>query len=656
MDPKESKADPIEPYVPAETTLPELTVRAVVVGILMAVILGAANAYLGLRAGLTVSATFPAAVVAMAAMRILRGSILEENIARTAGTTGEALVAGAIFTIPAFVLSGVWTELHYWDSTLIMMAGGILGVLFIITLRRPLVVDSNLPFPESVATAELVKAGQHGATGASYVFGAMGLSALIELFKNSNGVQLFRDSASHFFQFAASKISLLDRERFYAGGLYLESPSASPALVGVGFIVGQRVGSVLFCGAVLGWCVLVPLGIFLNPELAAEASGETFWETAADQVWRNQVRPLAVGTMIVAAFHTLWGLRRSLLDGVSRALRDLKLSQTGVRKISRLDTDLDLRKVGAAIALCSLPLGALYFYFTGAMVAAVLLTLVMILLGFLFCSVAGYLVGVIGGSNSPISGLTLSALLISALLMVMLGATGIGGVAAVLAVAGVVCCAAAMSGDLLQDLKVGQILGGTPWRMELVEVITVATLALVLVLPMMALDAVYGIGGKELPAPQAGLMALLAKGVVGGQMPWALVLMGMLLAVALLLIRAPSPMVIAVGMYLPLYSTTAIFVGSLIRVIFEKCATRRGLSAEEKATAENTGVLLASGMVAGESLMAVLLAFVVLGTNLSQSTFRLPTIYTAAWPGLLVFLILATVLVRIPIQSVRSLR
>ena len=449
---------------------------------------------------------------------------------------------------------------------------------------------------------------------------------------------------------------MLGADRFYTGGLYLESPSASPALVGVGFIVGPRISSVLLAGAVMSWFFLVPLGTFLNPELAEEVGGDVSWASVAEEVWRNQVRPLAVGTMIVAAFHALWGLRRSLFDGISRAVHDLQLAKTGRRQINRLDTDIDLKKVAAAVALSSIPLFALYFYFTKAIVASGVLTLVMILLGFLFCAVAGYLVGLIGGSNSPVSGLTLSALLISALLMVMLGATGLAGVAAVLAVAGVVCCSAAVAGDMLQDLKVGHILGGTPRAMERAEIIGAIGASLVLALPLMALHRVYGIGGRELPAPQAGLMSLMATGIVGGDMPWALVIMGIFFAVGLIFLRAPSPMLIAVGMYLPFFSTASIFVGSVIRWILEKRVASRGFSTQERTKAQNTGILLASGMVAGESLMAVLLAFMVIGVGLGEGAFQLPTLYTGAWPGLVVFLILLYVLVRIPIQSVTANR
>lgn len=661
MDDPESQRGELKPYIPADSTEPELTVRAVVLGVLMTLVLGAANAYLGLRAGMTVSAIFPAAIVAMAVLRGMGNSgagssILEENIARTAGGVGQALVSGAIFTLPAFVISGTWKSLHYLDSTLIMLVGGVLGVLFVIVLRRTLVVDSDLPYPESVAVAEITKAGQRGATGARYVFGAMGLSGLVELLKNSAGLRLFQDSTARFFPFRSSKITLLGTDRFYSGGLYLESPSASPALLGVGFIVGPKVCSVLLSGAVTGWLVLVPLGLFLNPGLAGQVAKGASWALVAEEVWRNQVRPLAVGAMIVAAFQTLWGMRVSISHGISRAIRDARLAKAGQKQTNRLDTDLDLSKSALAIGLCSIPLFALYLYFTKAIVASGVLTVVMLLLGFLFCAVGGYLAGLIGSSNSPISGLTLSTLLIAALLMVVLGATGSGGVAAVLAVAGVVCCSSGVAGDMLQDLKVGHILGGTPWKMELAEIIGAVAAALVLTFPLMALDAVYHFGGRDLPAPQAGLMALLAKGIVGGELPWALVIMGIFFAVGLILIGAPSPMLIAVGMYLPFFSTAAIFVGGIFRWIFDRRTVRKGLSAQDRAKAENIGVLLASGMIAGESLMAVLLAFVVLGGNLAKRSLHLPTLYMAAWPGLVVFLAVAYILAWMPIRAVTARR
>jgi len=335
-----------KPFVPAESELKELTVKAVGLGVIMAVILGAANAYLGMKAGLTVAATFPAAVVAMAALRALKGTILEENIARTTASVGEALVAGAIFTIPAFVISGVWSELHYWESTLIMLIGGVLGVLFVTILRRSLVEEAELPFPESVAAAEIVKAGQGGQTGAGVVFVSMGLAALWEMVKNSNGIHIVADYTRTYFTMAKSKISMLGHSYNFGGGFLGESPAASPALIGVGFIVGLRVSAVLFAGAVLGWLVFVPLGIFMNPALGDLVSHGHTWMEVAEEVWFKQIRPFAVGTMIVAAFYTLYNLKDSLFAGISKAITDLRAKENKEREVTRLEVDLDFKKVG----------------------------------------------------------------------------------------------------------------------------------------------------------------------------------------------------------------------------------------------------------------------------------------------------------------------
>jgi len=645
---------PFKPYVSADTSMPELTVRAVLLGVVMAIVLGAANAYLGMRVGLTVAATFPAAVVAMAALRPFKGSILEENIARTTASVGEALVAGAIFTLPAFVISGVWDSLDFLDSTLIMAIGGTLGVLFVIVLRRTLVEDETLAFPESVAAAEIVKAGQKGETGAKYVMGGIGFGALWELFKNDYGVRLVGDHIDGFVRFAHSKITMLGREFGYSGGLMLQTPSASPMLMGVGFIIGFRISSVLFAGAVMGWWLLVPLAVFLNPDLSALADSQG-WQTVSNNVWRLQVRPLAVGTMIVAAFWTLWNLRVTLFGGISRAIKDLAAAKLGTHVIDRTQTDLDIKKVFIGIAILAIPMFILYNYFSDSLGGSIVLTVVMLILGFLFAAVAGYLVGLIGSSNNPISGLTLSTLLISAIFMVILGVKGDAGVMAVLGIAGVICCAAGVAGDMMQDLKVGHILGGTPKRMQIAEIIGVVAAALVLVYPMIALDRVYGIGSDKLPAPQAGLMALMAQGIVGGEMAWPLVIVGMLLAVALILVGAPSPMLVAVGMYLPFTSTSAIFVGGVVRLIMDKILLRRGTDDETRQKAENTGVLLSSGFIAGESLMAVIMAFVVLGRMYFAGPDAEPTplltILEEPLIGLLIFAIVGFLLIRVPINA-----
>jgi putative OPT family oligopeptide transporter len=527
-------------------------------------------------------------------------------------------------------------------------------VLFIIVLRRTLVVEAALPFPESVAASELVKAGQGDQdTGASYVFKAMGVAGAWELVKNGNGVKLVADSGTVFVSLGRSTIEIIGQQINYVGGLLLQSPAASPLLIGVGFIVGPQIAATLFSGAVMGWLLLVPLGLFLNPQLAAQVSDQAGFVSLSTEIWLRQVRPLAVGTMIVAAFYTLFKLRTSLFQGISRAVNDLQAAKSGGKQPNRLNLDLDFTKTGIAIVVLAVPLLGLYWYFSQSLPGALLLTVVMIVLGFLFAAVAGYLVGLLGSSNNPISGLTLSTLLISAILMVGIGVTGQAGVLAVLGVAGVVCCAAGIAGDMLQDLKVGHILGGTPWKMELAEIIGVTIAALVLIWPMIVLDRVYEIGSAELPAPQAGLMALMSQGIVGGQMAWPLVITGMFLALGLILINAPSPMLIAVGMYLPFQSTSAIFVGGLVAWWLTRLMDRRKVGPEERSRALNTGVLLSSGFIAGEALMAVFLAFLVLGSEVFP-WLVLPRIANSTFLGALVFLPVAYILIKVPLNAMGS--
>ena len=665
-----------KPFVPEESNLKELTFRSVFLGALMAIVLGAANAYLGMKAGMTVSATFPAAVVAMAVLRVFKGTILEENIARTTASSGEALVAGAIFTLPAFLIAGVWDDLSYLDSTLIMMVGGILGVLFVIILRRPLVEEAGLPFPESVACAEIVKAGQHGQTGAKYVFGAMGLAAFFEFFKNPNGIKLITESVTKFFPFKPAQIDLFPGQAAssagtYGGGMLFQTPSASPALIGVGYIIGLRLSAWAFAGGVLGWLVFIPLAVFFNPGLEQYAASGASWQDIATSVWANQVRPFAVGAMLVAAFYTLLKMRKPLVDGISKAFSEFHLSQKGGYVQKRLEQDLNFKWVTIAIVILVLPITALYWYFSGSLMAAVVAAIVMTIAGFLFSAVAGYLVGLIGGSNNPISGLTLSTLIVAALLMVALGTTGIPGIAAVLGVAGVVCCTAGIAGDMLQDLKVGHILGGTPRKMEIGEIIGVIAASMVLAAPLWLLHNYTpgGIGGPELPAPQAGLMALMAKGIVGGGMAWPLVIIGGCFSLGLILLGGGSPMLVAVGMYLPFHTTFAMFVGGLLKKFVEFRAHKR--SEKEKTLVENNGLLLASGFVAGESLTAVLLAvFVFLKVNFTTApvfdwavevadrpksgwyqSFADSMGWLMPWLGVIIFVAMAWVLIRVPLQQ-----
>ncbi len=641
-----------KPYVSDETKLKEMSFKAVFLGVIMAVILGAANTYIGLKAGMTVSATFPAAVVAMAVMKVLRGSILEENIARTTASVGEALAAGAIFTIPAFVISGVWNDFNYWESTVIMLAGGLLGVLFIIILRKPLVNDPSLPYPESVACAEMVKAGQKGETGAKYVFSMLGFSALIELFKNNRGIKLFEETISGFVGLGKYKFQLMNdlnttNSQTHISGVYLSTPVVSPALIGVGYIIGPRLSAVAFSGGVLGWWLFIPLAIFFNSGIETFLKNGADWETLTNTVWYYQVRPIAVGAMIVGAFHTLWKMREQLFQGIAKGLKETAQVKSGSLTLSRLEQDLPLKTVIGSIFLLVIPIVLIYYHFTQNLLSAITAGLVMTLTGFLFSAVAGYLVGVMGGSNNPISGLTLSSLVISAVLMVALGVKGVKGVEVVLGVAAVVCTALGIAGDMLQDLKVGQILGGTPKKMQIAEIIGVIFTALILVFPMAILHrgTEGGIGGKYLPAPQAGLMAVMSKGIVTGEIAWPLIIFGGVLALALILLKTPSPTLIAVGMYLPFETTSAIFIGGVIKYIFDLIAKKKFHSETEFIQAENRGILLASGLVAGESIMGVLLA----GLYLLNVEF--PHISDNPYIGLLIFPIIAMILIFIPLRN-----
>jgi len=663
---------PLAPYVPINTQMKELTFKALFLGVILAMILGAANAYLGLKAGMTVAATFPAAVIAMAVLRPLKGTILEENLARTTGAVGEALAAGAIFTIPAFVLAGVWAEFDYLKSTLLMLVGGILGVLFVIILRRTLIEDQTLPYPESKACAEIVKAGQGGQSGAKYVFGSMGMAALIELLQNENGFQIIKNKISGFLQFSSSKLSLTDTENNlietvkgtgetlkaqfnYRGGMLLESPTSSPAFIGVGYIIGFKLSAITFSGGVFGWLFIMPIILFLMGIQLEPFSLTEGWATMAKSAYNSTVKPVAVGGMLVGAFYTLFKMRSNLISGLSRGLHDIRTAGDSGNRTSRIDKDAPFGMVLIAIGVLVLCMVILYQTFSSNWGSALLAAIIMALAGFVFAAVAGYLVGIIGSSSNPISGLTLTTLLIAALLMVLVGMKGDPGVAAVLAVASVVCCVAGVAGDMMQDWKVGYILGGTPWRMQIGGMIGVIAASLVLVLPIMLLHQANGIGSDALPAPQAGLMAMMSRGIVGGEMAWPLVIAGMLFAVALIFIGSPSPMLISVGMYLPFSTTFAIFIGGAIKQILDRTARNRIRNEMDRETLENTGLLLASGCVAGEALTGILLAGLVVADFDLRSSLGIAESFEGFWwLGLLVFLILAYVLIRVPLQRMLS--
>jgi len=661
------------PFVPESARLPEFTLRALLLGIIQAVILGAANAYLGMKAGQTIAATFPAAVVSMLVLRVFKGaSILEENVSRSAASVGEALVAGAIFTLPAFVITGLWKEFNYWESSFLMLVGGTLGVLFVIFLRRTLCDDPALPFPEAVAAAEIHKAGQKGATGAKYLFGTMGFAAFVELLKNEGGFTIIRDSVSGFVPFLTSKVRFLRQGQpfgepgVFGGGVHYQSPYASPAFLSVGYIIGPKLAALNFSGGVLAWLIMVPLILFLSgqgsalmnltslPALAQAAPVERL-DAVAVQAWYSIVRPIAVGAMLVSACWTLFNMRGPLLAGVGRAFRDMRKAAKMDESTLRLERDIPMKWVIVAGVLLLAPMTALFYGYMNSVAGAFTAAIAMTITGFVFSAVAGYLVGVIGSSASPISGLALSSLIVAALLLVTIGVTGPGGVKAVLAVAAVACCATSLGGEIIQDLKVGQLLGGTPWTMEVAEIIAVVCTSFVLVLPIAALHHAdirlggTGIGGDNLPAPQAGLMAMLAQGIVGGEMAWPLVLMGVALAGGLIMLGCPSPMIVAVGMYLDFATSSAIFAGGVIRWIADKMMARRRMASSETDFRVNVGTLLASGMIAGEALAAIVIAVLV---NFEETTgFSFHHFEpNGAW-GLPVFAAVTAVLLIVPLRA-----
>ena len=671
-----------KPFVPHDSPEPEFTFKAVLAGILMAAVFGAANAYLGMKAGQTVAATIPAAVIAIGLFRLpfFRGGVLEQNLTRTAASVGEALVAGAIFTIPAFMMVNVggqtlWTDLtgHYWVVALILLSGGLLGIFFIIILRRPLCVDAtDLPFPESTASAEVVKAGQAGSTDApKYVFGAMGLGGLLQFLKDEKGFQIFKETVAYLWTFPESVIRYIGQDRAligtvtYKGGVAYTTPSASPALLGIGYIIGPRLAAINFSGGVIAWLLLIPLVIFVDPDLpqrlGATMGGQASMDVVSDLVWKNIVRPIAVGAMLVGAVYTLYGMRESILRSIRGAFKaSAGTHGEGAATRTRLDIDIPIQWVIFGAVALLIPITLIYYHFAQSWKAAILAALVMSAAGFFLAAVGGYLVGLVGSSNQPVSGLTLAALVIAALVMLAIGVKGLGGVAAVLGVASVVCCACCVSGSLIQDLKAGYLLGGTPWKMELVEILTVTALAFFLFFPIVLFHHAYqssgGIGGKELPAPQAGLMAQLAQGFVGGQMPWGLLLMGILFGIALVMIEAPSPMLIAVGMYLPLETTSAIFLGGSMKWAADRWAAHRKLSPDGKLKFDENGTLVASGLIAGESIAAIVLAalFPKGGSLTHFFTGRDVLPFLAHWGGwlsLLAFAIIAYVLIQVPLRK-----
>ncbi|MBI3678939.1 MAG: oligopeptide transporter, OPT family [Acidobacteria bacterium] len=640
--------------------MPEFTMRALVIGLIMTIVLGAANAYLGLKAGQTIAATYPAAVIGMAVLRLWRGSVLEENMARTVGSIGESVAAGAIFTIPAFVISKAWSsfspEQAYWKSTALMMVGGTLGILFVTLLRRVMVEDPDLPYPESTAAAEIHKAGQQGAKAAVTLFQAMGFGAVFFFLGVIKVFAPVKEFFIHVGEIGKSVVRVGSAGSVNVGGVTtFSTPNVSPAYFGVGFIIGPRLASLNFAGGLLAWGLMVPLLLyFLGPELRRNlpaGATEQNWDAVATAVWRNIVRPIAVGGMLVGATFTMFRMRNSLATGLKRAVADLKKASTQAAATVRFDVDLNAKTVFAGLFVTFLCMIALYTYFAEGLAGGITAAGVMIILGFFFAAVSGNLVGIIGSSNNPVSGLTLSTLIVAALLMVSIGVSGMSGVSAVLGVASVVCVSSAVAGEMLQDLKVGHILGGTPRSMQIGDFIGVFFSSLLLYFPLMVLHegniklGGSGFGDRQLSAPQAGLMASLAQGIVGGDMPWPLIVVGILMGITMILVQVRSPMLFSVGMYLPLETTFAIFTGGVIRWLMDSIRDRRGYNDAQKARVENAGILVASGLIAGEALTGLLTATFAFFEKKLPGVFDSPHILTTV----AAFVILAFYMIRVPL-------
>ncbi len=594
----------------SRTTPPQLTVKAILLGIVLSMILAGANAYLGLFAGMTVSASIPAAVISMAILKMFKDSnILENNIVQTAASAGESLAAGVIFTLPALVILGYWNAFDYWWVTAIAGIGGLLGVLFTIPLRRSLIVEQDLMFPEGRATAEVLKVGQDGSGGIKFLAMAAITGAVMKFC--TTGLKAWEGTAAAAGYFGKSSIGYM--------GINL-----SPALISVGYIVGLNIAVLIFAGGVVSWHVAIPLfsGFFIDssPDLQALYEAGTSAEDLAWAIWTSQIRYLGVGGMVVGGIWALIWMRGSLVDGIKSGLHQYKGGDAPIVKDT--DRDIPMNYVLIGIAVFVIPIFVLYQNIVGSVGIGLSMTVIMVIAGFLFSSVAAYMAGLVGSSNNPISGVTIATILFaSIILLLMMGSGNANGPAAAIMIGGVVACAAAIAGDNMQDLKAGQIVGATPWKQQLMQVVGVLSSVLLMAPILTLLLQAYGIGvptaehPSPLLAPQATLMASVAQGVFEGGLPWTMVGIGAGIGVAIIIVdeilkakgstfRAPV-LAVAVGIYLPLELSSAIFVGGLIAHFATKAHAARGQDGE---TSMRHGMLFAAGLITGEALVGILMA------------------------------------------------
>lgn len=617
-----------------ETAAPaQLTVKAILLGIILAMVLAGANAYLGLFAGLTVSASIPAAVISMGLLKLFKNSnILENNIVQTAASAGESLAAGAIFTLPALILLGYWDVFDYWWVCAIAGLGGLLGVLFTIPLRRSLIVEQRLPFPEGTATAEVLKAGDKPGQGLKI----LGIAAL------TGALVKFAETGLRLWPATAQTGGMAGNTVFYAG------TNLSPALLSVGYIVGLNISSLVFIGGLISWAAAIPIYStwFMDPSLAEGADGAQLAYT----LWSTKIRYLGVGAMLVGGVWAMISIRSSVFSGIRSGLEQYRNRETASPAHTEHDAPMNFVLIG--ILLFVVPVFFLYQAIAGNMGIAAAMTLVMVVAGFLFSAVGGYMAGLVGSSHNPVSGITIATILSAALLLLWLAGPGGDAAAAAILIGAVVCCAAAIAGDNMQDLKAGYLLGATPWKQQVMQGVGVVSAVLVMAPVLNLLLNAYGIGPatsehpNSLAAPQATLMASVAQGVLGGELPWNLISIGAVIGVVIVCIdeylrksgatvRAPV-LAVAVGIYLPFELAVPIFAGGLI----SWATSRRNPEAARK----GPGILFAAGLITGEALVGILMAIPIVISGAPDVLAAPESIRMTAIAGLVVLFLVASTL------------
>ncbi len=584
-----NKQNEFKPYIPAEKITPEITVTSIVMGILLAIIFGAANAYLGLRVGMTVSASIPAAVISMGVIRVLlrKNSILESNLVQTIGSAGESVAAGAIFTLPALFLwaaEGKMDKPGIFSITLIALLGGLLGVFFMVPLRNALIVKEHgiLPYPEGTACAEVLLAGEKGGANASTVFAGMGFAAIFKFI--IDGLKL-----------VAGEISFAVKG--FAGTI---GTQIYPAVMSVGYICGARISSYMFSGGILSWLVIIPLIVLFGEDITLYPGtvpiGELFAEGGASAIWSTYIRYIGAGALAAGGIISLIKSLPLIVKTFGGAMK----SVTGAKVTSNERTARDL---SLKVVLISIAILTVLVWLVPAIPVSFLGAVIVVVFGFFFATVSSRMVGLVGSSNNPVSGMAIATLLVTTLLLKATGTIGIAGMTSAIAIGSIICIVSAIAGDTSQDLKTGYLLGATPKKQQIGEIIGVAAAAIAIGGTLYLLDSAWGFGSEQLGAPQATLMKLIIEGVMEGNLPWALVFVGVFVAVTVELIGIPV-LPFAIGVYLPVQLNACIMVGGLVRLALDKLKR----SQEEKDAIVSDGILFCSGMIAGEGLVGILLA------------------------------------------------